>query len=271
MSAKFSFTVFTKPWPEMPLADLARFVREMGFDGIELPVRPGFQIEPERVLAELPEAARIFSDQGLRIGSVAGPCTEATIRACGDAGIPILRVMAKIDKSIGYAATERELRAEWDALLPALERSHVKIGVQNHAGENVGSAIGLMHLIEGYDPKHIGAVLDPAHCGLDGEPEAIAIDIVWSHLAMVNLKNAFRVREVGPEHDEVTWKVYWTNGRQGFISWATVAAELARREYRGDLCLTAEYSNPLGKGDKTGADVEPLIKADLAYARTLFT
>ncbi|HUZ17233.1 MAG TPA: TIM barrel protein [Spirochaetia bacterium] len=270
MSGKVSFTVFTKPWQDKPLPELARLVRGMGFDGIELPVRPGFQVTPERIMSDLPKAARILADEGLRIGSVAGNCDAATIQACGEAGVPILRVMARVDMTIGYAATEKQLRSQWDPLLPVLEKSRVKIGVQNHAGQNVGSAIGLMHLIEGYDPKLVGAVLDPAHCGLDGEPEEIAIDIVWTHLAMVNLKNAFRVREVGPEYDDVRWKVYWTNGHQGFTSWPAVATELKRRGYAGDLCLTAEYSNPLERGDKTGADVEPLAAADLAYARSLF-
>jgi sugar phosphate isomerase/epimerase len=264
------FTVFSKPWPDKSLAQLSKFVKELGFDGVELPVRPNFQVTPEKVSKGLPEAARIFEDNGVKIRSVAGPTNAETIAACGKAGVPILRVMARIDMSIGYYECEKRAREEYDVLLPALEEHGVTIGVQNHADYYVGSAIGLMHLIEDYDPKLVGAVLDPAHCGLDGEPEDMAIDIVWSHLVLVNLKNAFWKRVNGPEAQEVTWKKHWTTGRRGLASWPMVAAELKRRGYRGDYCLTAEYSNPSGQGDLTGDAVNRLITEDIVYARSLF-
>ena len=56
-----TFTVFTKPWT-MPLPELARHVASLGFSGVELPVRPGFQVEPDRVAQDLPVACRILAD-----------------------------------------------------------------------------------------------------------------------------------------------------------------------------------------------------------------
>src|SRR5207253_9475217 len=93
------------------------------------------------------------------------------------------------------------------------------------------------------------------------EPE-LAFAIVWDHLGMVNLKNAFWRRTNGPEAEDVQWRPYWTSGRQGLASWPRVAAELTRRGYRGTVCLTAEYSDE--------AVVERLAAADLGYARSLF-
>jgi sugar phosphate isomerase/epimerase len=119
-----------------------------------------------------------------------------------------------------------------------------------------------MHLIENYDPKQVGAVLDLAHCGLDGEPDAMAIDIAWTHLLLVNFKSAYRVREAGPEVKDAAWKTYWTAGGQGFTNWRESAAELKRRKYAGDICLTAEYS----QHDR----VDDIIAEDIRYARTLF-
>src|SRR4051812_40035974 len=78
------FTVFTKPW-KMPLPELARHVKQLGFDGIELPIRPGYQVEPADAIKGLPEAVKIMADHGLRIASVAGDFDEATITACGAA------------------------------------------------------------------------------------------------------------------------------------------------------------------------------------------
>lgn len=265
-----NFTVFTKPWRNESLDELGALVSNLGFGGVELPVREGYQVNPEEIGRDLPKAARSLERHGLVIGSVATEVNERAISACGDAGVPIIRTMASIDMAVGYRATEEKIRRQWDALVPALERSGVKIGIQNHYGMMVGSAVGIMHLIEGYDPRQIGAVLDTAHCGLDGEPDVMAIDIVWSHLLLVNLKSSFWVRETGPEHDQVKWRAYWSNGHQGLTSWSTVASELLRRGYRGDVCLPAEYSDPYGDGQKMGEAVNPLIRADLAYAKSLF-
>ena len=264
------FTVFTKPWQRQNLDELSELVTGLGFDGVELPVRDGYQVTPDTIGSELPKAAAALGAHGLKIGSVATEVNERSIAACGDAGVPIIRTMVGIDLSVGYHQTELEIRKRWDSLIPALDRFGVAIGVQNHYGFMIGSAIGIMHLIEGYDPRHVGAVLDPAHCGLDGEPDKMAIDIVWSHLLLVNLKSAFWVRRTGPEYDDVKWRSYWSNGHQGLTSWPTVAAELQRRGYTGDICLPAEYSDPDGHDQKMGDGVVPLVRDDLQFARSLF-
>lgn len=261
MAAQVDFTLFTKPW-KMPLPELARFVEKLGFDGVELPVRLGYQVEPENVSEGLPEAARILADHGLKIGTVAGPTDEETVAACAEAGVPIIRVCVGIDMELGYMATEARLQREYDAMLPLLERYGVAIGIQNHYGLSVCNAMGIRHLIERYDPGQVCAVLDPGHCGLDGEPPELAIDIVWSHLRVVNLKNAIWRRSNGPEAEVAEWRSYWTSGRQGLASWPRVASELQRRGFVGDICLTAEYSDH-------GA-VERLVAEDIAFARSLF-
>jgi sugar phosphate isomerase/epimerase len=254
--------VFTKPWPELPLADLGKFVKNLGFDGIELPVRPGYQVPPEEVAKALPEAAKVLADQGIKIGSIAGPTDERTITACAKAGVPIIRVCVDIDMRIGYMATEAKIRSRYDALIPLLEQSGVAIGVQNHCGHDVGSAIGIMHLIEHYHPEHVGAVLDLGHCGLDGEPDDMAIDIAWSHLLLVNLKSAYWIRKNGPEVRDAEWDAYWTTGGYGISNWKLAAETLKSRGYDKDICLTAEYS----QHDR----VDELIADDITYIRSLF-
>ena len=245
------FTVFTKPWPEMSLPELADFVKGLGFGGVELPLRPGYQVTPDTISDGLPEAARVLGDRGIRIGSVAGPTDEKTIAACGEAGVPIIRICVGIDMEIGYMATEEKLRREYDALVPILDKHDVSIGVQNHCGAMVGSAVGIMHLIEKYDPKHMSAVLDPAHSAVDGEPEAMGLDIVWSHLSLINFKAAFRMRTNGPEDPEAKWKVHWTTGRHSGFSWSLMVNLLKGRGYTKDICLPPSTARP--RADNTWA------------------
>ncbi len=256
-----AFTVFTKPW-KCSIPELGRLVGRLGFDGIELPVRPGFQVEPEKVESDLPAAAKQLAEAGIRIDDITAVPDERTIAACAEAGVPMIRICADIAAGEKYLDAEARMQKTFDALVPVLDRNGVRIGVQNHCNRSVGSAIGLRRLIEKFDPKHIAAVWDPAHCAIDGEPAYLAVDLLWSHLCLVNLKNALYVRTTGPEAADVQWKHYWTSGRQGLASWPEVADLLKQRNYEGSVCLCAEYADH--------DSVDRLIAEDLAFARSLF-
>ncbi len=95
-STSIHWSMFTKPWPQLPLTELADLVAGMGFDAIEFPLRPGFQVD----LADLPRSAvrasSILADAGLRISSVASTPSEPVFEACADLGIPVIRIMAPI-------------------------------------------------------------------------------------------------------------------------------------------------------------------------------
>ena len=108
------FTVFTKPWQSLSLEDLGKLVKAVGFDGVELAVRPGYQVEPDNVSKGLREAVKILGDQGVVISSIAGPTDEPTIAACGENGIPIIRICQGIDLKIGYLESEKKI----SSLLP---------------------------------------------------------------------------------------------------------------------------------------------------------
>jgi len=258
---KTTFSVFTKPWKTMPLAELGALVSRLGFDGIELPVRPRFQVEPQNVGRDLPRAARELAAFGLRIVSVAGNADEATMAACAEAGVHVIRGQGSEIGQGPYLEAVAQRQREIDALLPLLQKYGVALGVQNHYGDYISNALGLRLLLAKYDPRYVGAIWDAAHQALEGEWPEYAIDIVWSHLQMVNLKNAYWQRTNGPEAEVAAWRPYWTTGRHGLASWPRVAAELKRRGYSGTICLTAEYSDEPA--------VERLIAEDLAFAKSL--
>ena len=260
--AEVAFSVFTKSWKTVPLERLGELVRGMGFEGIELPVRPGFQVEPERADRDLPLAARQLAEVGVPIRSVASAAEESTVMACADAGVPLLRIMAPIRTDESYADAEERYRREFDALLPALERAGVTLGVQNHAGRQVANAVGLRSLIGRYDPRHVAAVWDAGHEAVAGSEPELAIDTIWPHLRIVNLKNAIWLQTGEAGAASAEWSPYWTAGRLGLSPWPRVAAELQRRGYVGPVCLTAEYSGAVS--------VERQAAEDLAFARTLF-
>jgi sugar phosphate isomerase/epimerase len=261
-------TVFTKPW-QCSLGELAEKLARLGVDGLELPIRPGYPVSPDNMAQTLPQAVELFASYGLTIHSVAGSTTQEMVQVCGNAGIPIIRVCEKVDMKIGYQASVDRIRRTYAELVPDLEKNQVMIGLQNHCNMFIGSAIGAIDVMREFEPRHVGVVLDVAHCALAGEPEVMAIDIAWERLCMVNLKNAVR-RQIGTDvYGAANWSTYWTVGKEGYASWQTTVAELKSRGFSGPICLCAEYSNPVGKGDLVGDAVEPLLRQDIAHIKAL--
>lgn len=256
------FTVFAKPWPALAPSELAAHVKALGFAGVELPVRPGFAVEPATVERRLPDAARAFRDLDVCVASVASEPDDAVIAACGAAGVPLLRICVDVPEGVDYLTAIEQRQRGWDRLVPRLEEHGVTLGIQNHCGRCLTHAMHLHHALGRYDRRHVAAVWDPAHNALQGENVDLALDVIWSHLALVNLKNAYWQRANGPEAEAARWRTYWTDGRHGLCSWPAVAAELQRRGYRGDVCLSAEYSDHEA--------VDRLIAQDIAFARQCF-
>jgi len=263
MSEKdIKFTVFTKPW-RMPVKELAGYVKSLGFDGVELPIREGYQVVPEEI-EKLKDVVKIFADYGLTVPSIAplGKIDERVLSACREARVDIIRQCIRIPAGTGYMKMMEKVWKEFDELVPLLDKYGVRIGIQNHCDLFVCNAMGIRYLIERYNPKHFCAVWDPMHCALNGEDPRLAVDILWSHLGMVNLKNAYWRRKTGTEAEYVRWGWYATSGRQGLASWPLVARVLKEYGYNGVVCLTAEYTDE--------ASVDRLIKEDIEFARLCF-
>jgi sugar phosphate isomerase/epimerase len=257
-----NFSVFTKPWKNLSVSELGNQVSGWGFDGIEFPLRDGYLLEPKDAEKGLPKLVQQLSELGLKIFSVASVTDEHVFAGCAEAGISLIRIMPDITHKEGYLASEQRVRRQLESLVPLCEKYSVKVGLQQHYGDNVVDSAGMLHLIENFDPKHIGAIWDSAHDALAGQQPEYGLDIVWSHLCMVNFKNAYYKRTNGPEAQQAEWKRYFTAGSQGLASWKRAAAYLKQRNYNGVICLTAEYTNE--------DEVNRLIQMDINYAKQLF-
>jgi sugar phosphate isomerase/epimerase len=262
------FVVFTKPWKNDSLEGLAERVAASGFNGIELPVRDGFQVGPDNFDTLLPQAVAALGRKNVKIVSVAGNIDENLIRAMGKNGVKILRVMLGADPKKNYLEQEEAYYRQVSGLLPVLKESGVTLGVQNHFGNYLGcSAAGLMRFVSRFPKEAVGAVLDLAHCAICGEITEFALDIAASHLIMVNIKSGYHWRTNYATAAAAEWKIVWTSGRHGALSWKHAAEELKKRNYSGPICLTAEYSGV----DKPleGEDTYALVKEDFAYWKSL--
>jgi len=261
-------TVFTKPWKEDSIEQLADRVAGFGFQGLELPVRDGFQVTPANYKENLSKAVAVLAKRNLTIESIAGSIDKDLISVMGQNGVKILRIMLNADPKKNYIEQEEAYYRSVSELLPVLEANKVTLGVQNHYGNFVGSgSSGLMSFVKRFPKAQVAAVLDPAHCAVAGEITEFALDIAESHLVMVNVKCGRKKRTNLENATEAEWKIVWTTAQHGALSWKHLAGELRRRNYSGIICLTAEYSGV----DKPleGEDTAALIVKDLAYWNSL--
>jgi sugar phosphate isomerase/epimerase len=256
--------VFTKPWKDDSLEALAGKSAGFGFQGIELPVRDGYQVNPANYRETLSKAVAIFAGKNLSVTSIAGSIDADLIRVMGQNSVKILRVMLNADPQKNYIEQEEACYRGISGLLPVLESSGVTLGIQNHYGNYISSsAAGLMRFVGRFPRAQVSAVLDLAHCAISGEIPEFALDIAASHLSLVNIKCGSLRRTNYETAEEAEWRPVWTQARHGVLSWKRAAAELRRRNYAGPICLTAEYS---GVGSK---ETDPLIKRDLDYWNSL--
>ncbi|MDF2439667.1 MAG: hypothetical protein JWN98_651 [Abditibacteriota bacterium] len=70
--------VFSKHLAGPPLEETARRLRAMGISAIDLTVRAGGHIEPERVQDELPRAHEVLAAHGVRIAMITTGIVDAT-------------------------------------------------------------------------------------------------------------------------------------------------------------------------------------------------
>lgn len=261
MPNQFVYSIFTKPWQSVSTDELAEKVKALGFDGIEFPLRDGYQVEPQNAEKDLPIFANKLSQYGIKITSVASTADENVFAACQAANIDLIRIMFSANLEEGYMKSEYKMKKEIERFLPLCEKYGVRVGVQHHYGPMVSNSMELRHVLEGFDPKYVGAIWDAAHSGLAGEEPEQGLDIVWDYLMLVNLKTAYYKYQNGPEAARAEHLRYFTTGRYGICDWERVIKFLKKKGYTGVLCLPAEYTDE--------PNVEIYAKDDLAYVKSL--
>jgi len=265
--SKNKYIVFTKPWKNESLEELGALVKDMGFDGVEYPLRDGYQVQPSDGAAGIKRLVDGLGAFDLTVGSIAaGIDSEEVFAGCGENGVKIIRICQGFDRTLGFFENIDQIRRAYDAALPWCEKYGVTVGVQMHCSEGYGafisSAAEKYILLRDYDPKYIAAVWDSGHNGLAGTEPKYGLDVIWDMLCMVNFKAAYWKARTGPEAGSASWGAYWTTGRHACGNWREAVAHLKNRGYSGVICMPAEYTDE--------PNAEKYTREDLAYLKELF-
>ncbi len=242
--------MFTKMLASLDVRQLGETMKDLGFDGMDLAIRPGHPVNPDNVETALPEAMSVWSDMGLVVGMVTtdtslidptAPEAERIFAVCGQAGIRYVKLgYYQWKPGEDYWARVQEIRECLAGFAELGAKHDVLPCYHTHSGLFYGSnAAGLMHLLDGMDPTRIGAYLDTAHLMLDGEPFNMALAMVEPYLKIVAIKDPLYVdggRKIVPLGD-------------GLVDFVAVLRDLKGAGFDGPMTLHAEYD----------LEVEPLI------------
>ena len=169
---------FSKPFPWMGYDDLAEFLAEAGFEGIDLSVRlPDGHVLPENVERDLPAAVKAAQQRGLSIPMIvtaitdaSDPFTERVLKTAADQGVKYYRLgYYQYDSRLTIQQNFDKVRSQLDALSKVNAKYGLQGGNQNHVGVNVGSPVwDLWYLLKDIDPRYIGCQYDVRHAAAEG-------------------------------------------------------------------------------------------------------
>ena len=192
--------VFTKPLQSMPAAQMADRLAQMGFDGVECPVRRGGRIDPQKVEDQLPKHAEILAGKNLRISIITTDITDAddavterVLRTAADLGITHYR-MAYYHYEKGKAIADQIIG--FSDRLKSLAALNADLGIQglyqNHDGnDRFGAAIWDLHrAIANIHPDQLGVAYDLRHATVEGGRSwPTALWLIRDHIRTLYVKD----------------------------------------------------------------------------------
>jgi L-ribulose-5-phosphate 3-epimerase len=235
---------FSKHLPELDWERLAVSVKAIGFEGIDLTVRPKGHVLPERAAEDLPRAVEAIARHGLdvpmittELTSAAEPNARPILEAAGRAGVRYFKPgywrYALKDVKAEVAATGTALEG-----LAALARDcQIEMGFHNHAG-NVGATLwDIAPQIERLDARWAGYYFDPRHAIVEGAGIGwkAATRLVAPRLKMVAVKDVVLEKGAGG------WRQRHVPLGTGMVDWTWFASALADARFQGPVSVHLEY------------------------------
>ena len=246
------FILFTKFFETLSAGALGEHVAGLGYHGLDLTVRPGHPINPDNVREALPPAARQWESIGLTVPLVTLPTTMndpthadtiAIYETAADAGVQFIKTgYYAFEPGMDYWATVDSARRDLEGFEALSSRTGVKSVYHTHSGPVLGSnCAGLMHLLQGRDPAHVGAYVDPGHLAVDGEDIDMAFAMCTEYLDIIAAKDARHVDDPRPDAPAPYGRAFVFVG-EGAAPWRRVLELLWERGFDGPISVHTEYT-----------------------------
>lgn len=272
--------MFSKHLGTMSVPEMGKTVKSLGFDGVDLTVRPGGHVLPETVREALPRAVRQLKELGLEVPMLttaivdaADPLTEPVMAAAAMLGIRELKLGYWRYQPFGTLRAQLDDARKAMDSIEALARKHnVRASIHVHSGNYLSAVAGnIQFLLKDRDPHHVGAYLDPGHMTLEGGASGWmqGIDLLQDFISMVGVKSFGHFPEPDPQHGDTRWRDRYVPLRDGIVRWREVFRCLKQIGWNGVVSFHSEYQGSHSWKDLTTPELIAQTREDLAYLRPI--
>ena len=263
----FKLSVFSKTLHWMDYQSMASAMADLGFDGIDLTVRPEGHVLPELVTEDLPKAYEIITKSGLRVYSIVtaisdadDPLTEKILKTARGLGIRLYRLgWFHYDDKLPIEENLKNISGKMKKL-EVLNKKYGMIGLnQNHSGQYFSAPIwDLAQTLKSCDPAGIGSQYDIYHATVEGMNSWIyGFQMIQPYIKMINVKDFQWTKKDG------VWKTETVPMGEGAVNWKSYLELLKSSGMRVPISIHYEY--PLG-GAESGAKTITIPKEQIFAA-----
>ncbi|MFE5322710.1 sugar phosphate isomerase/epimerase family protein [Paenibacillus sp. NPDC056579] len=267
------YTLFPKFFQSLDVHRLAEVAQASGFDAVDLVVRDGYWVTPERFAVEAPAFVQAMQRNHMKVEfATTGFSPEmlaqddTPLKVMSDIGIRGFRMSYfSYDEREPLFAQMEQARASMQQMAELCAKYNLKAVYQVHHGERmlIHHAYAALTLVDGLPAEHVGIMLDPGnqfHEGTDNWKRAIAT--LGAYLAGMGMKDA---RYVFNSEDKAApnkgWSKQWTPCQDGVTNWHVIAKALHEAKFQGVLNFQPFYhSNNLDL-------LIPALQEEVAYIK----
>lgn len=244
--------VFSKHLQWLSIPEMAKAVAGLGYDGIDLTVRKGGHIEPEKAATELPKAIAQIRKAGLEVPMIVtniidpkDPSTEPILKAASQAGVKYYRTnWVNYDPKLGVLKTLEHYKKQFQGLAELNKKYNIHGAYQNHSGTNVGAAVwDIYEMLKDIDPRWLGVQYDIMHATAEGgESWVNGLDLLQKHVSCLDIKDFYWAKKDG------RWQHQLVPLGQGMINFKKFFSLIKQYNISGPMSIHLEYN--LGGADQ---------------------
>ena len=243
----FEISVFSKCLQWLDYPGMGAIAAEAGFDGVDLTVRRGGHVLPERVEEDLPKAVEAAAKAGVRIRMIVTDITdprdagtEKILQTAGRLGVQYYRLGAyRYNNSNPIIAQLDEIKPRLRDLVEMNKQHGLAATYQNHSGAAyVGASVWDVHyLLRDLDPRWIGSQLDIRHAVVEG-------GLAWpvSLRLVSDLINTLAVKDFRWARQDAGWRPENCPLGEGMVDLPAYAKMLQRCDVSAPVTIHFEYS-----------------------------
>ncbi len=268
--------IFSKHLQFLQGEALPRGAAVIGFDGIDITVRKGGHVEPERVRQDLPALVKTIRAQGLEVPMITTdivdadtPFAEDMVATAAGLGIPYYRFGGFKYTAEPYPLQLAAFRPRLVKLAALNARHRACAMYHTHSGAGVvGASIWDLHIImQDIDPAQVGVNYDVAHATIEGGLGGWinSFKITGPHLRGIAVKDFEWAKDT-----KGAWQPEWKPLGTGMVHMAEFLQMVKAAGFHGPLQQHFEYD--LGGANSGKAKITmPQAQVFAAMKRDLTT